>query len=303
MKIKKIVWATDGSQEAEKALDYSKYIAGKSGAEIVGVHVVPMTVQLLYENLSESKAEIKKWRSKIEDNAGKRFDEIKEDLKKSDINFDGVILKGAPSDKIKELAKRRNADLIVMGKHGHGLIESMLAGSETIKVLKSSHIPVLAVKTKKNKNKAEFKNILVPIDLSEESDSALTYALNIAQITGAGVTVIYVLRLDMYAQDIPAGALEMVIGQSEQALNNRASKIKKRFESTKGASKNIKMTNEVIHGMSEAVTISNYASKKNIDLIVIHTHGRTGITRFLLGSVTERIISGAQCSVIALRPQ
>jgi nucleotide-binding universal stress UspA family protein len=94
-----------------------------------------------------------------------------------------------------------------------------------------------------------------------------------------------------------------VIEQSIKSLKKRASQLKKRFESKRGASKNIKMETEVIHGMSEAVTISQYAAKNNIDLIVIHTHGRTGISRFLLGSVTERVISAAQCSVIAMRPE
>ncbi|MEK6224578.1 MAG: universal stress protein [Thermodesulfobacteriales bacterium] len=55
--------------------------------------------------------------------------------------------------------------------------------------------------------------------------------------------------------------------------------------------------------MSEGVTISQYATQKNIDLIVIHIHGRTGVTRFLLGSVTERVVSSAQCSVLAMRPE
>jgi len=145
MKIERIVWATDGSQESERALDYAKYIAGKSGAEIVGVHVVPMPVQLLFNNLSDSKAEIRKWILKIENNAAKKFDEVKEELQKTGIKFDGVILKGVPSDRIKEFAKRRKADLIVMGKHGHGFFESMVAGSEAVRVLKSSHVPVLPV--------------------------------------------------------------------------------------------------------------------------------------------------------------
>jgi nucleotide-binding universal stress UspA family protein len=300
MKLKKIIWATDGSQESERALDYAKYIAGKSGAEIIGVHVVPMPVQLLLDNMRESNAEVREWRLKIENNAAKKFEEVNEALQKTGIKFEGVILKGIPSDKIKEFAERRKADLIVMGKHGHGFFESMVAGSETVRVLKSSRVPVLTVKNKNNK--AEFKNILVPLDLSEESDFALTYALNVAQLTGATITVIFVLRLDMYAQDIPAGALELVIEQSIKSLNKRAAQIKKTYESERGALKNIQMKTEVIHGMSEAVTISQYAAKHNIDLIIIHTHGRTGITRFLLGSVTERVVSSAQCSVLAMRP-
>lgn len=301
--MKKILWATDGSPEAEKALEFAKYLAIKSGAEILGVHVVPMPVQLLYENLRESSDHIEKWRLDIENSAADRFEKISKELDKAGVQFDGVILKGKPSDKIREIAKRKKADLVVMGKHGHGFFETMVAGSETIKVSKGSHIPVLAIKSKNKKGKAQFKNILVPIDLTECSDSAVLYALNIAQLTGATVRVIYVLRLDMYAQDIPAGALEMVIDQSEKALDKRVAKIKKAYERKKSASKNIKITNEVTHGMTEAASISEYVQKHNIDLTVIHTHGRAGIKRFLLGSLTERVISSSQCSVLALRPE
>lgn len=299
--MKKILWATDGSAEAEKAYNYAKYLAAISGAEIIGVHVIPKPVQLLYENLNDSE-HIEKWRLSIEDSAVSSFEKISKDLKRAGVSFDGVLLKGKPSDKIREIAKKRKADLIVMGKHGHGFFESMVAGSETLKVLKGSHIPVLAVKAK-NKSKAQFKNILVPIDLTECSDSAVQYALRMAQLTGANVRVVYVLRLDMYAQDIPSGALEIVIEQSEKLLSQRVVKIKKAYERKKSASKNIKINHEVIHGMTEAASISRYAQKNNSDLIVIHTHGRAGIRRILLGSVTERVISSSNCSVLALRPE
>ncbi len=80
-------------------------------------------------------------------------------------------------------------------------------------------------------------------------------------------------------------------------------KIKKAYERKKSASKNIKISHEVIHGMTEASSINRYAQKSNSDLIVIHTHGRAGIKRILLGSVAERVISGSPCSVLALRPE
>jgi len=300
--MKRIIWATDGSKEAERALDYAKYLAVKSDAEIIGVHVIPLPVQLLYDNLEDSKEHLKNRRLDLENRVVDRFGEVSTNLKKSGVQFDGVILKGKPSDKIREFAKRRKADLIVLGKHGHGFFESMLAGSETIKVLKSSHIPVLTVKDENYKSKAQFKNILVPIDLTERSDLAVSYALNLAQLTGAKIKVVYVLRLDMYAQDLPASALEMVIEQTEKALSKRVAKIKTSYEIKKNASKDIKVSYEVIHGMSEAVTISRYAEKNNTDLVVLHTHGRSGITRFLLGSVTERVISSSKCSVLAIRP-
>jgi nucleotide-binding universal stress UspA family protein len=300
--MKRILWATDGSKEAERALDYAGYLAAKSGAEIIGVHVIPLPVQMLYENLKESKEHLDNSREILENAVADRFEEVSKKFNKSGIKFDGVILKGKPSDKIREFAKKKKADLIALGKHGHGFFESMLAGSETIKILKGSHIPVLAIKDESKKRSAQLKNILVPIDLTECSDTAVSYALLLAQITGASIRVIYVLRLDMYAQDLPASALQMVIDEAKKDLVQRVAKTKKAYERKKNSSKDIKLTTEVIHGMSEAVTITNYAQKHNIDLIAIHTHGRSGITKFLLGSVTERVISSSKCSVLAMRP-
>ncbi len=299
--MKKILWATDGSKEAETALKYAKYLAVKSKAEIIGVHVIPRAVQLLYENLNDSE-HINKWKLSIEDSAASSFENINKDLKRASVPFEGLLLKGKPSEKIREIAKKKKADLIVMGKHGHGFFEHMVTGSETMKVLKGSHLPVLAVKSD-GKRKVEFKNILVPIDLSECSDSAVYYALQMAQITGAKITVVYVLRLDMYAQDIPANALEIVIKQSEKTLSQRVAKIKKAYERKKSSSKNIQIKHEVIHGMTEAASISHYSEKNKTDLIVIHTHGRAGVKRFLLGSVTDRVISSSKCSVLAMRPE
>lgn len=300
--MKTIVWATDGSKEADRALHYAEYLAVKSGSQIIGVHVIPLPVQLLYENLEDSKEHIKNRRINLEDEVANKYDKVSKKLKKSGVEFEGVILKGKPSDKIREFARKKKADLIVLGKHGHGFLESVFVGSETVKVLKGSPIPVLAVKDEK-KTRAQYSNILVPIDLTEYSDSALTYALNLAQLTGAKVKVVYVLRLDMYAQELPASALQRVIEQSEMELSKRVLKNKKAFERRKSASKDIKISYEVIHGMSEALTISSYAVKNKTDLIVIHTHGRSGITKFLLGSVTEKVISRSKCSVLALRPE
>lgn len=298
MKIKKIIWATDGSGEADIALGYAKYIAIIMGAEIIGVHVIPLPTVMLFESLSGDEVEFKKWMTKVENDFSDKFVKIGKELLKSDIKFEGVLLKGNPSDKIREFARRRDGGLIVMGKHGHGILGSILMGSETAKVVKNSDIPVLITKGKKGQRKFGFKNILVPIDLSEKCETALLYAMALAEQCAARITVIYALRLDIYAHDIPAGALDTVIKQSVSELGGTVERIKKKYK----GSKKLSIKTEVVHGLSPAFTVSNYAEQKGTDLIVIHTHGRTGIKRLILGSVTERIVSHASCTVLALRP-
>ena len=302
MDIKRILWATDGSGEAELALEYSKYRAKLTGAEIIGVHVIPLPVQLLFESLRGEDEEFREWQSKVERRVSDRFVEVRNELLHSGIKFDGVILKGIPGDKIREFSRLRKADIIVMGKQGHGLLESMMVGSETVKVLKSSHIPVFAAKRSEPGKEIKISGIVVPIDLADDNETALNYALDLSGLTGAGVTAVYALRLDMYAQDMPASALDIVIRQSEKELRQRADEIKTKYESSSGKAVKGSIKTEVIHGLSPAISVANYAARNNADLIVINTHARTGLKRLVLGSVTERMIQESPCSVLSLRP-
>jgi nucleotide-binding universal stress UspA family protein len=189
-----------------------------------------------------------------------------------------------------------------MGKQGHGILESIMVGSETVKMLKSSHVPVLAVKKTASGKEIKFDKILVPLDLADDNVTAFNYALDLSALSGAQVTAVYALRLDMYAQDMPAGALQIVIKQSREELRKRISEMKSKYESSRDSVVKNEIKTEVIHGLSPAISIANYASKNNMDLIVINTHGRTGLKKLILGSVTERIIPESPCSVLALRP-
>ncbi len=302
MKLKRILWATDGSGEAELALEYAKYLAGLTGAEIIGVHVIPLPVQLLFESLREEDEEFRNWQSGVERRVSDRFVEVRNELLHAGIKFDGEILKGIPDEKIREFSRLKKVDIIVLGKQGHGIIESMMIGSETRKLIKSSHVPVLAVKRKDPAVGIKISKIIVPIDLADENDTALGYALDIAGLTGADVTTVYALRLDMYAQDMPASALDIVITQSAKELRDRTEKSKAKYESSIGKPLQADIKTEVIHGLSPAISIANYASKNHADLIVINTHARTGLKRLVLGSVTERMIQESPCSVLSLRP-
>ena len=297
MKIKKILWATDGSKEADDALSYAQYMAGLTGAEIIGVHVIPLPTVMLFESLSGDEVEFKGWMTKVENEFAQKFNKIQKRLSKSSIKFEGVLLKGNPSEKLREFARKRDADLIVMGKHGHGILGSLILGSETAKVVKVTDKPVLITKGKKGR-KPSYKNILVPFDLSHKCLTALHTAMDIANASSGRITVIYALRLDMYAQDVPAGALNIVIKQSISELAKEVDRIVKKYKGPK----DMKIKTEVVHGLSVASTISTYAYEKGTDLIVIHTHGRTGINRLILGSVTEKVIHNATCSVLVLNP-
>ncbi len=297
MKIERILWAYDGSKESLEALNYAVFLAKIFGSEITGVYVSVMHIMSMYINYPHAESEIfYSLMEKAEKDREARLNSIEAELAKQGLRFKGIALKGDPTKDIVQLASNDKSDLIIMGKRGHGLIDRLLIGSTTLRVLKESHIPVLAVKKRDEKDAAEIKNILVPLDISEKEDSALEYAIELANTLNANLSVLHIVRLESFDFEIPYNLLENLIPYASAELEKRVEKLKLKV----GIKSEIKT--EAIHGLNTALSIANYASSKNIDLIVINTHGRKGIKRLILGSVTEKVIQESHCSVLALKP-
>lgn len=297
MEIKKIVFGFDGSNESIEALSYAKFFAEKFDSEIIGIHVIAMSMRLVYEHFARHpESKLNKWMEDVRKEYKAKLSRIENELTTHGINFRGRVLKGEPNKKIVELAHREKADLIVVGKRGLGLIDRMLIGSTALKILKESKIPVLAVKKKDMERAVNISNILVPLDIHEKSDSALNYAIDLAQGLKANVSVMYAFSLYAYEYEMPYSFLDDLIKLCSNELTKIVDDIKLK------RAVNIEINSEVIHGISPAISIVDYASSKNFDLIVINTHGRKGIRRFMLGSVTEKVVQNSPCSVLVLKP-
>ncbi len=305
--IKKIIWATDGSKESEEALSYAVFIAKKFGSKIIGISVIPMSEQLINEYFRKSEGKVHTWAVKVNEKLESRLSSIAVELASQGVKFGGVVLEGEPNKEIVGLARREKADLIVMGKRGHGLIDRILIGSNTLKVLRESRMPVLAVKKRDQKSAVDIRNILVPLDITEKVDSAFNYAIGLAERINASISVLYVFRLDTYAAlEIPpyvlANLIEDLLAFSSTELAKRVEEAKRRIDNKKTDKLEININTEVIRGISPSMTIVDYATSKNTDLIVINTHGRKGIKKFVLGSVAEKVIQESPCAVLALKP-
>lgn len=295
--MRKILWATDGSEEAEEGLNYAVFLARNYGSEIFGVHVIPKPEKLLY------KSEFHDWTVKVEENIQSKLREITEKLTSTGLNFRGSVIKGKPSYEILEIAQRENIDLIIMGRSGHGLIDRLLVGSTTLRVLRHSDIPVLAVMKRATKDEVSMPHILVPLEISENVDTAIDYAINLASKIRSKLTVLYVFRLDIYTYEVPASTLVLddLIKSSSEELTKRVEELKQKHTELIEGLNDVEINNEVIQAINPAVAIADYASKTDVDLIVINTHGRMGIRRLIIGSVTEKVIQEAPCAVLAMK--
>ncbi len=142
-----------------------------------------------------------------------------------------------------------------------------------------------------------IQRILVPIDFSEHSKNALKYALPFAQKFKASIDLIYVVEPTIYPADFSFG--QIGFPNVEEELRKRGSDelenlIKKEI-TDKVVSRKIVRTGKPFY------EINQYALEENINLIIIATHGHSGMEHILFGSTAEKVVRKAPCPVLVVR--
>ncbi|MEW6003792.1 MAG: universal stress protein [Stygiobacter sp.] len=141
-----------------------------------------------------------------------------------------------------------------------------------------------------------IKNILVPIDFSDYSKNALKYAVEFAKTFTAKLYLIYVVEPMIYPADFSMG--QIAIPSTDIDIQSRAEEEFKKL--TNEIDKSLQVETIIKTG-KPFVEINETALEKNIDLIIIATHGHTGVEHLLFGSTAEKVVRKAPCPVLTLR--
>ena len=141
-----------------------------------------------------------------------------------------------------------------------------------------------------------FRSILVPTDFSAASVHALDYARALAERFGASLHLLHVVEDPVSASAWTEGYALSLTALREQFIDEA----KTRLADQKAQMPDLQVTTETIVG-HPARTIAELAGERHDDLIVMGTHGRSGVTHLLLGSVAERVIRLAPCPVLTIR--
>jgi len=144
----------------------------------------------------------------------------------------------------------------------------------------------------------QLKKILVPTDFSEFSKQAVDYAVELARRFDAEITLIYVLQ-DAVALFPEPGVAFPAPGNYLQELQESSQQALERLRESLPAEMTIQT---VLRNGPPFVEIVRYAKEEGVDLIVIGTHGRSGLAHMLLGSVAEKVVRKAHCPVLTVRP-
>lgn len=216
------------------------------------------------------------------------------------LNLNRYILSGVPAREIVEYAARVNAGLIAIGTHGYGPLARFVLGSVADRVLHEAKCAVLVTKAPKAKVKhpkkkaKAFTKILFPTDFSETANLAMARAVGLAEDFNAELFVLHVvddLQISTHVQKEREVILRDLRDHAlEQMKKDLPAELLEHF-ATIGAVKRGEPGKE----------ITTYAQVHGCDLIVMGSHGRTGVGRVLLGSVTDKVVRTAGCPVLVER--
>lgn len=204
----------------------------------------------------------------------------------SGLKVETVIAHGTVYDKVAEVAEMLNARFIVMGTNGgKGKIRRRFIGSNALRVVRESKVPVITIKGKAHR--PGCKNIVLPLDLTKETREKVAKAIEFAKLYNSDIRIASVL----FTTD------EFIVNR----LTRQLSQVKSFVEKA-----GVRCTAEIIKGIkgeeSLGQIIIDYANKVEGDLIMIMTQQEQDITELFIGSAAQDIINRSDVPVLSIIP-
>lgn len=277
---RKILVAVDGSEPSRQAFRQACSIAREDKSWVTVITAVPS-----YQDQFQSLSIKEKAAGALKAEGHKILDSISAIAKEEDIYISTVLEEGVESDVIADFCERKGTDLVVMGGKGRNAIERALVGSVTARIISIVDCDILVVPCPA---KAMFKKVLFTTDGSKFSQIAGKKAMDYAKAHDSGVVAMAVVDVteEFYAQ-----APEAVENMIEKAWSDLR-------EFKNGSDLNIEMYVKEGEAYKKIVETSQ---KTGADLIFMGSHGRTGVGRLLMGSVTAKVIGHSNCPVLVVK--
>jgi nucleotide-binding universal stress UspA family protein len=274
----------DGSPFAEAALPVAAALARKRRGELRLIHVIEVPEAL---SDPEDRALAEGYLEQL----GTRVD--LQGLEVSIAVREARILESIQSEAIEW-----PADVIVMTTHGRGGVSRFWMGSVTDRFLRASEVPVLVVRTHERAAPAAGPfaptRVVVPLDGSDLAEAALPYATELASAFGASV---YLLRGVTHVGALAATHRSFNPKRLKSERMNGADYLAERADAVRGAGVAVEVEVLTESALAEAIT-----ARAGDGLIVLTTNGHGGLDRAVFGSVADKVVRGATCPVLVIRP-
>ncbi len=209
-----------------------------------------------------------------------------------------IVRFGKPFLEIIKVAKEKDVDLMAIGTHGRAGVDRVILGSVAERVVRKAGCSVMVVRSRKY---VGFKRIIVPIDFSDCSRKALEYAAATARAHNSKLTILHVYEesfIEPYvrAANTEEEAQEIVRG-IEQVNESKYDDFLKKIDLS-----GVEYDKLLRKGIPSNEIVET-AREQKAQLIVVGTHGRSGIKHMLIGSDAEEVVRNAPCDIVVVKPE
>jgi nucleotide-binding universal stress UspA family protein len=277
--MKKILVPTDFSKPALLAVDAAADIARKSGAELILLHVVEGASEGSFNIEGEATYsgdwEDKIFTLKLIEKAKKQLTKLAADSKLADIKVRQELKMGSPFHGMNAIISEKKVDLVVMGTSGKSDLEQMIIGSNTEKVVRHAHCPVLTLHNKPIRK--EFKNIVYATSMDKDEEVFSKIVRRTQELYNATVHLVRINTPGNFQRDAIVKKYMQDFAKKLQLKN---------------------YTINVFNDVTEEEGIVYFADSIDADMIAMATHGRTGFAHVLAGSIAEDVVSHSRRPVL-----
>ncbi len=284
-----IIVPLDGSSFAEIALATAFRIARAWNAEIEVVTAHERTDEKSMEGVEEYLAGVV---ARIRDEVG--------------LQVTSALAAGSAAEALEQHASSKEADLVVMTSHGRGPLSRIWLGSVTDQFIRRTSTPVLLVRPGEGEEldlskEITFDRVLIPVDGSEGGDAILTPALALGKACDSDFVL---LKVSGATEALSSSFVSYAVRVNPKTLDDERKKAEVDLDARveRLITEGVAVTGEVVLDNSPSDGVLRFAAENDIDLIAMATHGRGGVARMVLGSVTDKVVRGATQSVLVCRP-
>jgi nucleotide-binding universal stress UspA family protein len=296
----RIVVPLDGSELAERALPLAERMALACGARIrlVFVHQV-IPISAMPPDVGGTAAGYDRYARVMEENylreAAARLGDA------TGLEVTTVLLDGPVARALAAEVTRFDADLVVMTTHGRGAVSRFWMGSVADELVRTLEVPVLLVREAAS-DRVMPRRILVPLDGSVRSETALDFAARVAKLGGGTIELLQVVPpvVPVVLDGSPMTPAVMLPPPDDLLTTSAAEYLESRAAWLRADG--IGVTISVVTDSSPARAIVDTADRDGIDLVAIATHGAGGIRRMVLGSVTDKVLRASLRPLLVFRP-
>lgn len=290
-----IIVPLDGSDLSEAVLPYAVTVAKATNARLLLVTVWEGAEDVLAGTLPDLAGDLFK---RGEQHYEQYLAGVAKGVEAQGVTTEAQVVTGHAVEEVLKLAEERDASMLALSTHGRSGLSRWVYGSVAGKLIREAHVPTLLVGPRLLEAKAApaIKRILVPLDASELSETALPPAIELAEAFDAGLVLAQVLSWSTHAFVFGVPDVDMATIDAELTKAGEAylARIKAGLQTKRP------IETKLLRGMAADALIDLAAGEK-VGLVVMASHGRAGIVRTALGSVTDRMIQGP-APVLVVRP-